>query len=301
MRRWLRKFQNFMIIAFLGLVSVAFLFPLVVTFTNSFMTEAEIGLNYTTRLSVFDVADSIKEKYVNFTLIPKRVTLLQYEAVLINQPSFLILLTNSVKLTFPVVILNLLISLTTAYGFTIWRFKYKEAVFFSYIVVMLMPLQAVLVPNYIVADFFGFTSEGTLWGMPASYLAIILPGVFAPFGTFLLRQTMKAIPQECFEAARIDGANDFSVFAHIVIPQMKPGVSALIMLCFTEYWNLVDQSVVFIKEYYYEPLSVFLSRLASGRTGLIFAASCLYMLPPFLFLIFGQKDLEKGIELSGLK
>jgi len=166
---------------------------------------------------------------------------------------------------------------------------------------MLMPLQAVLVPNYIVADFFGLTSGDMLLGMPASYLAIILPGIFAPFGTFLLRQTMKAIPTECFEAARIDGANDFSVFTNIVVPQMKPGVSALIMLTFTEYWNLVEQSVIFIKEFYYEPLSVFLSRLASGRVGLIFAASCVYMFPPFLFLLFGQKDLEKGIELSGLK
>lgn len=287
-----KSIKKYSVILVLSVLSVIFLFPLIITFTNSFMTEGEIAINYTSKLSIFDVLEEIYVKFVNISIIPKDFTILQYRAVLIDQPSFLVLLTNSVKLTVPVAVFNLIISNLTAYGFTIWNWKYKEAVFFIYIVVMLMPLQAVLVPNYIIADKLGLVN---------SYLAIILPGIFAPFGTFLLRQSMKAIPVSCFEAARIDGANDFSVFIHIVVPQMKSGMAALIMLTFIEYWNIVEQSVIFIKDYYREPLSVFLSRLASGRIGLIFAASCVYMLPPFIFLIFGQSDLEKGIELSGVK
>lgn len=280
------------VILILTLMSILFLFPLVITFTNSFMTEQEIALNYTTKLSSFDIIDGITEKFVSFRLIPETVTFSQYRAVLIDQPSFLILLTNSIKLTAPVVILNLIISLTTAYGFTVWSSKYKETVFLVYIIVMLMPLQAVLVPNYIIAEKLGITE---------SYLAIILPGIFSPFGTFLLRQSMKAIPSAYFEAAKLDGASDFYIFTHIVIPQTKSGIAALLMLTFIEYWNLVEQAVIFIKDYYKEPLSVYLSRLADGKIGLIFAASCVYMLLPFLFLVFGQKDLEKGIELSGIK
>jgi len=285
----------------LAVVSVLFAFPLLVTFTNSFMTESEIALNYTGSLSVFDLSDGQTEKFLSVTLIPNRVTLGQYKTALINRPAFLILLFNSLKLVLPVCVFNLLVSLLAAYGFTVWRFKFKEAVFFVYIVVMLLPLQAVLVPNYIVADFFGLTHRGAVLGLPASYFAIILPGVFAPFGTFLLRQTMKAIPLEMFEAARIDGAGDFQIFARIAAPQLKSGVSALVMLVFIEYWNTVEQSVVFIKDYYNEPLSVFLSRLSSSHMGLIFAVSCVYMLPPFLLLLFGQQDLETGIELSGIK
>lgn len=283
--------KNLVNIALLSL-GLLFLFPLIITFTNSFMTEQEIAINYTTKLSSFDIIEGITEKLVSVNLLPKNLTFAQYQAVLIDQPSFLVLLLNSVKLTVPVVILNLLVSLTTAYGFTIWQWKYKEAVFFIYIVVMLMPLQAVLVPNYIIAEKLGLTN---------SYLAIILPGVFSPFGTFLLRQNMKAIPTAYFEAARIDGAGDLYIFIHIVVPQMKSGIAALTMLTFIEYWNLVEQAVIFIKDYYKEPLSVFLSRLADGKIGLIFAASCVYMLLPFLFLVFGQKDLEKGIEMSGVK
>jgi multiple sugar transport system permease protein len=157
---------------------------------------------------------------------------------------------------------------------------------------MLMPLQAVLVPNYIIANILGINK---------SYLAIILPGVFSPFGVFLLRQGMKALPAAYFEAARIDGAGDWYILLRIVAPQLRSSIAALAMLTFIEYWNLVEQAVVFIDDYTREPLSVYLSRLADGRMGLIFAASCVYMLPPLYFLLTGQRDLEKGIELSGVK
>ena len=276
----------------LTVISILFLLPLLITVTNSFMSEQEVAINYTTKLSRFDILDGISEKFVTMNLIPKEFTFLQYRAVLIDQPSFLILLMNSMKLTAPVVVFNLVISLLTAYGFTIWQWKHKEIIFFIYIVVMMMPLQAVLVPNYIIAEKLGITNN---------YLAIILPGIFAPFGTFLLRQNMKALPAAYFEAAKIDGAGELYIFIHIVLPQMKSGIAALTMLTFIEYWNLVEQVIIFIKDYFREPLSVFLSRLVDGKIGLIFAVSCVYMFIPFLFLVFGQKDLEKGIELSGVK
>jgi multiple sugar transport system permease protein len=192
----------------------------------------------------------------------------------------------------PVVLGNLAVSMLTAYGFTVWTWRHKEIIFVIYIVVMLMPLQAVLVPNYIIAD---------LLHIKDSYLAIILPGIFSPFGVFLMRQSMKAIPPAYLEAARIDGADSFKIFIYVIVPQMKSSIAGLCMLTFIEYWNLVEQAVIFIDDYANEPLSVFLSRLAEGRMGLIFAASCVYMFLPLWFLLMGQKDLEKGIELSGVK
>lgn len=273
-------------------LGIAFLFPLIVTLTNSFMSENEIAMRYTTDISVFDMLDGVKDKFVSFALIPRQATAGQYAEVLINQPSFLVLLLNSLKITLPVTIGNLVVSLLTAYGFTVWDFKYKEAVFMVYVIVMLMPLQAVLVPNYIIAD---------IMGIKESYLAIILPGVFSPFGVFLMRQSMKSIPCAYLEAAKIDGADAWYSFAHIVVPQMKSAIAALTMLVFIEYWNLVEQAVIFIKDYTKEPLSVYLSRISDGRMGLMFAASCVYMFLPLWFLLMGQNDLEKGIELSGIK
>jgi len=276
----------------LGLLSVLFLLPLIVTFTNSFMGEIEIALNYSGKLSLFDLAEGISSAFIKLKLIPAEATLKQYKSVLISDPTFLVLLSNSIKLTVPVVIGNIIVSALASYGFILWKFKYKEIIFYIYITIMLMPMQAVLVPNFIAA--------GKL-GIQESYLAIILPGVFSPFGTFLLRQNMKSIPKSYLESAEIDGASHMSVFINIVLPQMKSGIAALAMLTFIEYWNIVEQAIIFIKDYTKEPLSVYLSRIAEGRISIIFAASCVYMAIPLWTLVFGREDLERGIEMSGVK
>jgi multiple sugar transport system permease protein len=288
-----RTFKNTVLSPFvLALLGLLFMAPLIVTFTNSFMKEGEIALNYTSRLTEFDIFGGMTSKFQSIRLIPREAGLWQYADVLIRQPAFLILLANSIKLTAPILIGNLVVSMLTAFGFTVCTWKFKEAIFSVYIVVMLMPLQAVLVPNYIIAD---------MLGIKESYLAIILPGIFSPFGVFLMRQSMKALPAAYFEAARMDGAGNWYIFRRIVAPQMKSAASALLMLMFIEYWNIVEQAVIFINDYTKEPLSVFLSRISEGRIGLVFAASCVYMFLPFWFLTVGQKDLERGIELSGVK
>lgn len=287
-----QKTLNAASLTLLVLVGAVLMYPLLVTFTNSFMSEGEIALNYTNSLTIYDIIDGIKTHFLDMQLIPRKATGEQYMNVLVYQPSYLVLLINSLKITVPVVIGSVIVSFMSAYGFTVWRFKYKETVFFVYILVMLMPLQALIVPNYVIAD---------LLHIKTSYLAIILPGIFAPFGTFLLRQSMKALPVEYFEAAEIDGANSFQVFIYLVIPQMRSGIAALTMLVFIEYWNLVDQAVVFIQDFYKEPLSIYLSRMTDSNRSIVFAASCVYMAFPLWYLLVGQKDLEKGIELSGIK
>jgi len=281
-----------LIATLLTILGLFFLFPLIVTVAGSFMTEQTILVNYSSGVTTFDLAAGITEKFKNMVLIPNPASFEQYAGVLINQPSFLILLFNSLKITLPVTLGALAAGILTAYGFTIWEWKYKEQLFLVYIVVMLMPLQAVLVPNYIIA---------ALFGIQKSYLAIILPGIFTPFGVFLTRQSMKVIPPAYFEAAKMDGAGNWYILIHILIPQLKSTIAALCMLTFIEYWNLVEQAVIFIDDYRLEPLSIYLSRLADGRTALIFAASCVYMFLPVWFLLSGQADLEKGIELSGVK
>jgi multiple sugar transport system permease protein len=292
MRNSVAHKNRLVIVFFLVVLGALFLFPLVVTISGSFMTEQAILLNYSSKVTLFDLSAGLTERFKRILLIPSPVSVEQYAGVLIDQPSFLVLLFNSIKITLPVTLGALCTGILTAYGFTLWQWKYKEQVFLGFIVVMLMPLQAVLVPNYIIA---------ALFGIQKSYLAIILPGIFSPFAVFLLRQSMKAIPPAYFEAAKIDGAGNWYILFYILIPLLKSTVAALCMLTFIEYWNLVEQAVIFIDDYRLEPLSIYLSRLADGKTALIFAASCVYMFLPVWFLFSGQKDLEKGIELSGVK
>jgi multiple sugar transport system permease protein len=291
-QKLVKNMANRMTLSWLIVLAVIFMFPLLTTISNSFMGADEMVEHYGTKLSVFDVLDETRHNYVDIQLVPNEAGLSQYSDLILDNPAFIILMFNSLKLTLPVVLGSLIFSVFTAYGFTVWQWKHKETVFFIYIVVMLMPLQAVLVPNYIIAEMLGLTN---------SYLAIILPGIFSPFGTFLLRQSMKVIPMEYFEAAKVDGAGSFRVFFSIILPQMKSGMAALAMLVFIEYWNVVDQVVIFIREAYREPLSVFLSHMSGDSSSLIFAASVLYLFLPLWFLTIGQKELEQGIELSGIK
>jgi multiple sugar transport system permease protein len=272
--------------------AVCTLLPLLVVLGSSFMPESEVTMNYSTRLTTFDVVEGKAAQFIRMFRAPRRFSLTQYVQVLVKQPSFLILLFNSIKITIPVVLGNLAVSLASAYGFARSRGKYTAILFKIYVVVMLLPLQAVLVPHYIIARRLGIGENS---------LAIILPGIFSPFGAFFLRQSLKSFPPSYFEAAEIDGAGHWCIITHILAPQIKSSLAALCMLNFIDYWNVVDQAVIFITDYTKEPLSVYLSRLGEGHITLVFAASCVYMLPPLWFLFCGQEHLERGIEMLGLK
>ncbi len=260
------------------LLALIYLLPVVVTVTNSFMESGEIRQNY--------------GQYIDINLVPARATLSQYGELLFDSPVYLHMFWNSVKIVLPVVIGQVLVSVLAAYAFTVLKFRGREILFFLYIIVMLLPLQVTLVPNYMVADWFDITD---------SYLAIILPGIFEPFGVFLMRQYMKSIPEVYIEAARIDGAGHGRIFLSIIAPMVKPGITATAMLTMMEYWNLVDQAVIFIQDPEAQPLSTFLAQIGSSEPGLAFAGSCFYAIPVMFVLFCGQDYLKSGISIAGLK
>lgn len=266
-------------------ITIIYMIPLLVTLTNSFMSSKEVERNYS--------VDSLSnEEYVEMNFVPEKVTLSQYGRLLFESPVYLNMFWNSVKITIPIVIGQILISSLAAYAFTILEFKGKEILFFLYIIVMLLPLQVTLLPNYIVADWFDITD---------SYLAIILPGIFNPFGVFLLRQYMKSMPDGYIEAAKIDGAGHGRIFLSIILPMMNPGIAALAMLTLIDYWNLIDQAVIFIQEAERLPLSTFLAQVNNGEVGMAFAGSCFYAVPVLLVLFYGQGHLKEGIAITGMK
>lgn len=272
----------------IGLLALLYIFPLIVTFANSFMSPGEVSRNYS---SLGDILHP-GEKFVDMHLIPEMVTLSQYKGLLVESPVYLNMFWNSMKIVVPVVLGQLAVSSMAAYAFTVLRFKGKEAVFFLYILVMLLPLQVTLMPNYLMADWLGIQD---------SYLAIILPGIFNPFGTFLLRQSMKMIPEAYMESARMDGAGHFRIFCSIVLPMVKSGLAATMMLTLMDYWNLIDQAVIFIKDGEKQPLSLFLANINAQQIGVSFAGASFFAFPILLVLLWGQDYLRDGIQLSGVK
>ena len=131
--------------------------------------------------------------------------------------------------------------------------------------------------------------------------AVILPGIFAAFGVFMLRQYMLHIPYAYIEAAKIDGAGHWRIFSTIIIPMVKPGISALVVLLFVDYWNMVEQPLIFLDDPFKQPLSVYLSRVNQGERGIAFAASMLYMTPMVLLFLYAETNFIEGIQLSGIK
>ena len=288
MRRKKRYFGRGAIFVLCAVFAVMFLLPTVLTITNSFMSESEIKANYGMVFS--STTGGYVSKTVNLKFIPDKVTLSQYITGLIKSPEYLIKLWNSIFLVLPIVVLQVGIAAVTAYGFTRWRGKIRSGIFFFYVILMLMPYQVTLVPNYLVSEWLGILN--TRW-------AIILPGMFAPFSVFLLTKFMRRIPFVLIEAARVDGATEWDIFTKVCLPQCRSAIYSIAILVFIDYWNMVEQPLILLQDADSQPLSVFLSSINAGEIGLAFAMATVYMIPSLLLFLHGEEYLVEGIANSG--
>jgi multiple sugar transport system permease protein len=272
-------------------IAVLFIMPIVITFTNSLMSDQELATNYGPIGQMNKAVAGKANPFVNLKLLPDQVTLKQYGKVLVSSPRYLTMFWNSVFLVVPIIIGQALVAALAAYAFSKLQFRGRESLFLVYVLTMLMPFQVTLVPNYLMADKLGLLN---------SRYAIILPGIFAAFGVFMLRQFMLGIPYAYIEAAKIDGAGHLRIFYKIIIPMIKPGLAALVILLFVDYWNMVEQPLIFLDDPFKQPLSVYLSNLTAEK-GIAFAASMLYMAPMVLLFLYAETYFIKGVQLSGIK
>ncbi len=275
-------------------IAILFLMPTVLTMANSFMSVGEIKANYG---AILDNSSSnrqggkiyISEK-VNLKFIPDMVSFSQYITVLFKSPDYLFKFWNSVILVVPIVFFQLAIASGAAYSFTRFRGRKKEMIFFLYIILMLMPYQVTLVPNFLVSKWIGILD--TRW-------AILLPGFFAPFSVFLLTKFMRRIPISLIESAQIDGGGEWQIFTRVCLPICKSSLFSIIILVFIDYWNMVEQPLILLSDVDKHPLSVFLSKINTGEVGLAFAVATIYMVPPLLMFLYGEEYLVEGIAYSG--
>ena len=273
------------------LFAVLFLLPTVLTITNSFMTQSEITANYGQIFqNASSGAKSFIAKTINLKFIPDKVSFSQYFTVLLKSPDYLLKFWNSVILVVPIVLAQLMVASIAAYGFTRWRGRVRDGIFFAYVILMLMPYQVTLVPNYLVSDWLGILN--TRW-------AIILPGAFAPFSVFLLTKFMRRIPKSLIESAKLDGAGEWQIFWNICLPQCRSALYSIAILVFIDYWNMVEQPLILLPNADMQPLSVYLSKINAGEIGVAFAVAVIYMIPGLLLILHGEAYLVEGIAYSG--
>ncbi len=286
-----RKIVNAIVTVFAFVAAAMFIMPTVLTIANSFMTSTEISANYGAMLDNMteDKKVYISDK-VNLKFIPDKVTIDQYKNVLLKNPEYLLKFWNSVLLTVPITLFQMFLAILTSYGFSRYPNKFKGIIFFTYIILMIMPYQVTLVPNFLVAEKFNLLN--TRW-------AIILPGIFSPFSVFLLSKVMRRIPVSYVEAAKLDGASELQILTKIHVPLCKGAIVSIAMLVFIDYWNMVEQPLILMKDADMHPLSVFLSQINTGDIGLAFAVGTVYMVPTILMFLYGEDYLLEGITYSG--
>lgn len=286
-----RVFARTLIFVLCAFFALAFLLPTLLTITNSFMSQSEIMSNYGV---VFKENKEKGKAYisekVNLKFIPDKVSFSQYNTVLLKSPDYLFKFWNSFIMVVPIVVFQVAVASVAAYGFTRWRGKVRAAIFFSYVILMLMPYQVTLVPNYLVADWFKILN--TRW-------AVILPGMFAPFSVFLLTKFMRRIPHSLIEAAKLDGANEWQIFTKICLPQCRAALYSIAILVFIDYWNMVEQPLIMLPDEQKQPLSVYLATINAGEVGLAFAIATIYMIPTVLLFLHGEEYLVEGIANQG--
>ena len=154
------------------------------------------------------------------------------------------------------------------------------------IVMLLLPLQVTLVPNYLILDRLGLLD--TVW-------ALIFPGIFSPLGTVVMWITFRSVSDELVDAAQLDGARTETILWKILVPAGKSGIASVFLLSFIDAWNMVEQPMVFLKDQSQYPLSVFLASLGKEGFSLGFHSGLLSLLPAVLLLLYFRQELVEGV------
>ncbi|ARQ61719.1 carbohydrate ABC transporter permease [Rhizobium sophoriradicis] len=202
---------------------------------------------------------------------------------------------NTSKLTIIVTLLQLLTSSFAAYAFAKLNFPYKNTLFLGYIATIAMPWQVYMVPQFLLMREFGLNN---------THLALICLQAFTAFGVFLMRQFYMSIPTELCEAARIDGMNEYQIWARIMLPLSKPALSTLTIFTFVSTWNDFLGPMIYLTKTELKTVQIglrmFISQY-SAEYGLIMAASVVALVPVLIVFLALQRFFVEGIASTGLK
>ena len=203
--------------------------------------------------------------------------------------------TNSVTVTVLTTALTVAVSTMAGYGFAKLRFPGRTPLFLVLLATMMIPVQAIIVPQFRIVNAMGLI--GTFW-------AVIVPNAAATFGIFLARQFMLAIPNELIEAAKIDGAGPVRIFVRIVLPLCKPLLAVLTLLTLMYQWNDFLWPLIALKDpsLYTVPIGLqFLQGQYRTDYGALMAMTLLAIGPLIaLFLVF-QRWFVQGFATSGIR
>ena len=275
-------------IVFFFLAFLCFLvcYPVIFILTGSLMDEGTLLNN------IASVLYPEAQNYAQWSFIPDNWSIESYKTVFLYEPGFFTLFWNSVKICCGILIGHIIFAVPCSYGFAMYDFKCKNFLFTLYIVFMMMPFQVLMLPQYMVLKELSLLD--TMW-------AVILPGVFSTFPVFIMYNFFKGIPRNIIEAPRLDGADELMIFLRIGIPSGMSGIAASMVIQFLEYWNMVEQPMIFIESTQKWPLGLYIPSISIENLGVSFVAAFVSLIPSVLIFRLGQDSLEAGITATTFK
>jgi len=181
------------------------------------------------------------------------------------------------------------------YAFARLRFPGRDKLFFGYLMTLMIPGAVTMIPNFILLRWLGWID---------SYKALVLPGIFTAYGTFMLRQFFMTLPKDLEDAAKIDGCSYFGIFWRIILPLSKPALATLTTFTFMGTWMNFMWPLVAVNSQEKFTLPVGLSYFQSMHHTdwtVLMAGSVMMLAPILLVFIFNQRYFVEGIKLTGIK
>jgi multiple sugar transport system permease protein len=221
--------------------------------------------------------------------IPTHPTWSNYKAVFQQVPLGTFFL-NSTLVTGLIVAGQLITSTMSGYAFAMVRFRGNKALFATILATMMVPLQTTIIPVFLIIKYLGLTD---------SSMALVLPAVGGAFGTFLMRQYFLQMPRELGEAARVDGASHFQVFARIYAPMARAPMATLAVLTFSAYWNEFFRPLIFLQstDKFTLPLGLVTLQgtMGTGSISIVLAGVVIALIPSVLIFVAAQRYFVEGI------
>lgn len=264
-----------LIYLFLGIFFLTCLGPLIFTFISSFKTMQDV--------LAFPPS-----------LLPRPWTWSNYQYILGN-PLFLRWMLNAAIYAVAATVLNVIFSAMAGYALGRMHFRGRSLIFLVTLGIMMIPSAVTLIPKFLVVNSLRMTN---------TYFALILPAMVQPFSVFIMAQFMRGLPKELEESASIDGASRWRTFFQIILPQVKPALTAVAILTFQGAWNDFQWPLVAMgtQDMYTLPVGLFFFKSAHyTEYNLLLAGSMFNTIPVLILFFIFQRYFIEGAAASGVK
>ncbi len=245
---------------------------------------------------MFVTAVKPQDEIFNFppTIWPSRLVWSNFVGA-VQRASFLNYFRNSLITTVSSVTITIFINLLAGFAFAKYKFKGKEFMFMIVLSTLMIPMQVIMIPVFMISAKIGIRN---------TLLGVIIPPCAEAFGLFMARQFISEIPDELLEAARIDGSTEFGIFRHVIVPNVKPLTSTLIIFTTMWRWNDLQWPLIMLSNEKLYTIQLGLSNLNGAlyvNWNDIMAASLIAIMPVVIVFLIFQRQFVEGMVASGIK